>query len=50
MGKSVTVPIDSYLRTEADIFVGEGKPYAYISNLVNDAVRKRIEELKRLSQ
>lgn len=49
MGKdSVTVQLDGYLRKEADEFVGEGKPYAYISNLVDDSVRRRIEKLKTL--
>lgn len=43
---SVTVQLDGYLRKEADDFVGEGKPYAYISNLVDDSVRRRIEKLK----
>ena len=46
----VTVALDGFLRKQADQFVGEGKPYAYITNLVDDAVRRRLEELEKLNR
>jgi len=47
---SITVPLAGYLKNEAEKFVGEKKPYAYLSNLVEDSVRRRLEELRRLSK
>ncbi len=43
---SVTVPLDGILKARANKFVGEGKSYAYITNLVDDAVRRRLEILE----
>jgi len=48
---SVTVTLDGNLKDRADKFVGvKGKNkkigYAYIANLVDDAVRRRLEFLE----
>lgn len=41
-----TVAVSGFLKKEAEKFVGENKPYSYISNFADDAFRRRIEELK----
>jgi len=45
-----TVQVSEFLKKEAEKFVGEDKLYAYISNFTDDAFRRRLEELKRLSK
>lgn len=48
MGKnSQTVTLEGGLKKRAEKFVGSGKSYAYITNLVDDAVRRRLEFLER---
>lgn len=41
-----TVQVSGFLKKEAEKYVGENKPYSYISNFADDAFRRRIEELK----
>ena len=45
-----TVQVSGFLKKEAEKFVGAGKPYAYISNFTDDAFRRRLEELEKISK
>ena len=44
---SKPVKVLTYLETQADKFIGAGRPYPNFSQLVNQALREHIEKLEK---